>query len=64
MSNRLHTHRRLKHEEPTASERKVIRRGEAAFKAGDYVTLADYFRTRSGRRSSGRRRVIAFLSGA
>jgi predicted transcriptional regulator len=48
--------RNLPVEAPTAAERRAIRRGEAAFKRGDYVTLDDYFRSRSVGNSSRRTR--------
>ena len=36
--------RRFPEETPTAAELRAIRRGEAAYRKGDYVTLDDYFR--------------------
>ena len=43
----LHTYfaiRRIPEEIPTAAELRAIRRGEAAFRKGDYVTLDEYLR--------------------
>ena len=37
------TSRKSSSEVPTKSERQAIRRGEAAYRKGDYVTLAEYF---------------------
>jgi predicted transcriptional regulator len=35
--------RRFPEETPTAAELRAIRRGEAAYRKGDYVTLNEYF---------------------
>jgi len=37
--------RRILTEIPTASELRAIRRGETAYRKGDYVTLDEYFAT-------------------
>jgi predicted transcriptional regulator len=34
----------LTRESPTPSELRAIRRGEAAYRRGDYITLDEYFR--------------------
>jgi len=34
----------LPQESPTSSELRAIRRGEAAYRRGDYITLDEYFR--------------------
>jgi predicted transcriptional regulator len=36
--------RLLPQESPTSSELRAIRRGEAAYRRGDYITLDEYFR--------------------
>jgi predicted transcriptional regulator len=36
--------RRFSGEAPTPAELRAIRRGEAAYRKGDYVTLDEYFR--------------------
>ena len=36
--------RLLPQESPTSSELRAIRRGEAAYQRGDYITLDEYFR--------------------
>jgi predicted transcriptional regulator len=36
-------------ETPTAAELRAIKRGEAAYKRGDYITLDEYFRTMGNR---------------
>jgi predicted transcriptional regulator len=36
--------RLLPREGPTSSELRAIRRGEAAYRRGDYITLDEYFR--------------------
>jgi predicted transcriptional regulator len=36
--------RLLPRESPTPSELRAIRRGEAAYRRGDYITLDEYFR--------------------
>ena len=36
--------RRFSQENPTPSELRAIRRGEAAYRRGDYISLNEYFR--------------------
>jgi predicted transcriptional regulator len=44
-------------EAPTAAELRAIRRGEAAYRKGDYVTLDEYFRTMGNRPRRTRKKV-------
>jgi predicted transcriptional regulator len=44
-------------EAATPAEMRAIRRGEAAYRRGDYVTLDDYFRTVGNRPHRSRKKV-------
>jgi hypothetical protein len=44
MAKQQYTYFSLPSEIPTNTELRAIRRGETAFKKGDYTTLNDYFR--------------------
>jgi predicted transcriptional regulator len=49
--------RRLPIEAATPDEMHAIRRGEAAFRKGDYVTLDEYFRSLGNRPRRARKRI-------
>jgi len=44
-------------EAPTIAELRAIRRGEAAFKRGDYITLNEYFHSVGNRPNRTRKKV-------
>ena len=44
-------------EVPTVAELRAIRRGEAAYKRGDYITLDEYFRSVGNRPNTTRKKV-------
>ena len=49
--------RQFPRESPTASELRAIRRGETAYRRGDYITVDEYFRDVDGRARRARRKV-------
>jgi predicted transcriptional regulator len=49
--------RRFPEETPTPAELRAIRRGEAAYRRGDYVTLNEYLRDVDGRPHRPRKKV-------
>ena len=49
--------RRFPGEAPTPAELRAIRRGEAAYRKGDYVTLDEYFRDVDRRPHRARRKA-------
>ncbi len=49
--------RQFPQETPTASELRAIRRGEAAYRRGDHVTLDEYFRDVDRRPRRARKKV-------
>ena len=49
--------RRFSGDVPTAAELRAIRRGEAAYRKGDYVTLDEYFRDVDSRPHRPRRKA-------